>query len=484
MTREAVSLDLSKHEGAVRSTRAAQRALADDAAKVMKQRLAVPEVSTLTGEHQRHQVRVPTRKKEDGTVISAGRRQDGRNYDGYGLTTNSHVVASAEGGKKESTMTLQSNGQLLVQSDDDSAYVVSAGPAVLASAAVTNVVASGGVVIAAGGAIAVKNDPVAGKAPKAPAALAKHGALMGEATKGWGTWSGAVDAAVAARDQLSELADPEFKTEWTATQASVTSRDLASDTHGTRNPLGKSAAAKKGGVAVYGEAGFVIGTPKFGAVHAEEALSLSSKNPSIAATEHLDLSAAEDASLTAGNNVALIGAQRVRVIANEGDLTLAARTGDAVEVMGKAIHLGQLEPDEPQEETELVSVRAKKRISLATDDDGEREEGDDGIWLKTPEVIDGLADSTIQLAAGESITLKIDDDTEYSIMVESGGAITITSDATTFTISDDDGLVFGDDDDDYLKASSDSIYAGVDSDHCIEISSDEVSIKGDSIELG
>ena len=72
----------------------------------------------------------------------------------------------------------------------------------------------------------------------------------------------------------------------------------------------------------------------------------------------------------------------------------------------------------------------------------------------------------------------------HSIVVDSEGAITITSDGTTFTISDSDGLVFGDDQDDYLTASSDTVFAGIDSDNCIEISSSEVSIKGSKIELG
>lgn len=484
MTREVPTLDLDAHAGGVRAAQSAQRALADDALDAMKGDLGLPEISTTVGTHQRHQVRVPTREVEDGTVISSGRRQDGRNYDGYGLTTNSHVAVSAEGGKAESTMTLQANGQLLIQSDDDSAYVVSKGPAVLASAAVANVAATGGVVIAAGGSRTVANKKIEGQKPAAPEALEKHAELMSTAKDDWSTWSGAVGDAVAARDELSDEADPDFKTEWAGNQDEVKSKDLAAAAHGDHNALGDATTSEEGGVAIYGQGGFVVGSPEFGAIHAEKGLSLSSKKPSVTATEHLDLSAAEDAALTAGNHVAIVGAQKVRLIANADDLTIAARTGDKVEVMAKAVHLGELDPDDPQEETETVSVRAKKRVSLATDKDASRDEGDEGIWLETHEVIDGLADSTIQLAAGESVTIKIDGDTEYSIVVDSEGAITVTSDQTTFTISDSDGLIFGDSDDDYLTASSDTVYAGVDSDNCIEISSSEVSIKGSKIELG
>ncbi|MCA9611090.1 MAG: hypothetical protein KC619_36095 [Myxococcales bacterium] len=485
MTREAPSIDLGAHERGVQSTQSAQRALADDARDVMKERLGLPEVSTTVGDHQRHQLRVPTRAAQEGTVISAGRRQDGRNYDGYGLTTNSHVAVSAEGGKEESTMTLQANGQLLVQSDDDSVYVVSKAPAVIASAAVTNVAATGGVVIAAGGSRDVANQRIEGQKPTIiPAALAEHAELMGTANDDWSSWSDAVKDAVTARDELSDTADPDHKTEWAGNQDEVKSSDLASATLDSRNQLGDATTSLEGGVAIYGDGGFVVGSPEFGAIHAEKGLSLSSTKPSITATEHLDLSAAEDASLTAGNHVAIIGAQRVRLIANEDDLTIAARAGDKVEVMAKAVHLGELEPDDPQEETETVSLRAKKRISLGTDKDASRDEGDEGIWMQTHEVIDGLADSTIQLAAGETVTLKIDDDTEYSIVVDSEGTITITSDQTTFTISDSDGLVFGDSQDDYLTASSDGVFAGIDSDNCIDISSSEVSIKGSKIEIG
>jgi len=484
MTLEVPVIDLTTHGQRVRSVVSAQNELGTSARDAMRDRLAVPEVSDTVGTHQRHQLRVPTSERPNGTVVSVGRRQDARNYDGYGLTTIAHVAVSAEGGKAESTMTLQSNGQLLVQSDMDGAYVVSKGPATIASAAVANVTASGGVVIAAGGSVEVANAAIEGEAPDAPAALSSHPDLMGAAKDAWSEWSEAVGDAVAARDELSNDADPEHKTAWEASQGEVRAAELAETAHVSNNALGDETTSEGGGVAIWGDGGFVMGSPEFGALHAEKALTLSSKRPAVAATESLDLSAAEDVAVTAGGMVAVVGSQQVRVIANADDLHLASRGGEKVEVQAKAVHLGELEPDDPQEETELVSLRAKKRVSLATDKDAGRDEGDDGIFLETHEVIEALADSTIELAAGESVTLKIDDDTEYSIVVDSEGAITITSDGTTFTISDSDGLVFGDDQDDYLTASSDTVFAGIDSDNCIEISSSEVSIKGSKIELG
>lgn len=476
-------IDLASHDSHVRDVQRAQRDLASRVLEGMREALAVPEVSDEIGTHQRYQVRVPTTETPDGTVVSMGRRAEGRNYDGYGLTTVAHVAVSAEGGKTASTLTLQSNGQALVQSDDDSAYVVSKGPAVLASAAVVNVVASGGLVLAAGGAVEVANAAIEGEKPAAPGALSGHGDLMGEAADLWSTWSDDAGDAATERDELVSDMDPDEASEWKPTQDEVKAKDLAKEALQDRNELGSAAANEDGGVAIFGKAGVLLATPKFAAIHAADALTMTSTMPALVGFDALELVAGNDARLTAGRHTAIYASQKLRLIANEGDLTIATRSGDVVEVLAKAVHLGELEPDDPQTETELVSLRAKNRISLATDKDSGRDEGDDGVFVETHEVIEIKGDKTILVEGAEEITLRIADN-DYDIVIDDEGKITIRSDQTQLAISDDDGLVFGDDEDDYLTASSDGVFAGIDSDNCLDISSSEVAIKGNRIEIG
>lgn len=124
---------------------------------------------------QRLRIHVPNVK----TTVSLGARADGGakrevdtgapNYDGFGVHTKGHVFVNASGGKADSKMSLQANGQILVQSDADSLYLVSSGPNVLATPQVVNLAGGGGINLAAGFGTNVENPNCDGDAgPSAP----------------------------------------------------------------------------------------------------------------------------------------------------------------------------------------------------------------------------------------------------------------------------------------------------------------------------
>ncbi|MBZ0116030.1 MAG: hypothetical protein K8H88_03470, partial [Sandaracinaceae bacterium] len=134
-----LSIDMSAQEQRLETVKTAQRNGVSQWLSRMQSGNQVPPPDDNVGAHQRLQFRVPTAGKPDGTLISAGRRTETASFDGYAVKTNANVAVSAEGGVAVSTMTLQSNGQLMVQSDQASLFLLSTAPATLASTSVTNV---------------------------------------------------------------------------------------------------------------------------------------------------------------------------------------------------------------------------------------------------------------------------------------------------------------------------------------------------------
>lgn len=478
------SIDLGRHQSQVGHAQRAQRELARRVIDAMKERLGVPEPSQKIGRHQRRQLRVPTSEQEDGTVVSVGRRFQDVNFDGYGLATIAHIALAANGEKAKSTLTMQAIGQTVLQSVEDGVYVSANGPAVVTSNSTASVLARGGVVLGAGAAPAqTAMLSIGGDGPAVPDAIANaHPELAGAAHEVWKSWHDDAGDAATERDELQSDIDPDEASERKPTQDEVTAKNLATSTFVDNNQIGQPTTEDGGGVAIHGGSGVLIASPKFAALHAGDALTITSDMPALVAWTHLDLFSGQDTKITAGRHGALYAAQKMRLVANEGDLLLATRKGDKLEVMATKVHLGELAPADPQEETQTVSLRAKKRVSIGTDKDASRDEGDEGFFVESHEVVEVKSDKTITLDATEELTLKITDQ-DFSLVIDDDGKITITSDQTSLAISDDDGLVFGKNDD-YLKVSSNKVFAGLDSNTKVEVTSSSVSIKGSRIELG
>jgi hypothetical protein len=473
-------IDLSGHDSMVGAVQRAQARLADDVVGRMSDAFKMPAVSEKVGKHQRQQTRVPTAETLDGTVVSMGRRLDDRNYDGWGLTTIAHVVIDAAGGKDKSTLTMQANGQTLLQSDQDSVYVVSKGPAVMASAAVANIVASGGLAFAAGSSFPIENVRVKDEKPTAPHALDNHADWAGSIADAFKGWTDGAATALQERDGLHGDADPDAALERKPAHVDMDAATTAKQTLSDRNELGKAEEASIGAVAVYGAGGLLLGTPRAATLHAENAITVSSKAPAVVGTESLDLSAGTDARLVAGRDALFVGGRHVRAVAHDGNLHLAARKGEKVEVQAKNVLLGQLAPPAPQTETELVKLRAKKEVSIATGRDPGA--GPDGVHVETHGEIGAKADKTITLEGTQAVTFKVKDK-DVEIVLDPGGKITVKAGQSVLEISKGGGLTFKKQGN-HLTADSSKAFLGVSSANSFTANNSGVDIKGGTIKIG
>lgn len=476
-----VPIDLTTHEQRIRATRALLQEKLGSEREAYASRFVRPTISTETGEHQRLQTRVPTRSDPSGTVLSMGRRADGRNHDGFGLTTIAHVDMRASGGKDESRMTLQSSGQLVVQSDMDSTYVIAAGPAVLASSAVTNVLGAAGVVIAAGGAVPLTPLAVEGESPTVPEGASGHADAMQAQVDAWSEIDGALAGAISDRDGWQSDMSPSQSSELRPAKAGADLAQLATDTFKGPNTLGTAVEGEGGALALSGTAGLLVSTPASGSVHADQWLGLSSTKVVIVGTELVDVTGSSLVSLTSGENARLFAKSRVDVVAHTQALHLASRAGDALEAQAKAIRIGATHPSSPQEPTAAVVARSTTHVGLATGD-GAAAEDAAGIRLQSHDTIAGKAGTTVLLEAADTLTFKIADQT-IEVAVDKSKKVTITIEDTTLELSKSGGLSVKHGAE-VLKGTRNSCFFGPSISNRFEATSSQVAIKGSSIKIG
>lgn len=474
-----MSLDLTSHGDRVRQARAALSSHLQDERSAYGERFVRPEISTEVGPHQRHQIRVPTRSAPDGTVLSMGRRQDGRNHDGAGLTTNAHVDVRASGGKAESRMTLQANGQLVVQSDMDSAYVISAAPAVIASSAVTNVLGASGVVIASGAAVPLAPLRVEGESPTTPAATGGHADAMQAEVDAWTSANDVLDGALADRDALQAEMAPDQASEIAPTKTDLSV--LASDTFTGPNALGEQVQGEAGALALSGAGGVLVSTPLHAALHAGEMASVCAPTVAVVGTEAVDLVAKTTLAATSETDARLFAGARLDLVAHTGPLHMASRSGEMLEVQAPEIRVGATEPASPQQATRAVSMESTEHFGLSTGG-ACPDASQAGMHLASHDVIEASADKTITISAADTITLEIGGQ-PIKIVVDKAKTVTVTVQSTELALSASGGLVVkhrGE----VLKGSSSTCFLGPSPSSRFEATTSQVSIKGSAIKLG
>jgi hypothetical protein len=474
-------IDLATHEERLRATRSTLREKLDAERQAYSSRFTRPEISTQTGEHQRLQTRVPTRSDPTGTVVSMGRRADGRNHDGFGVTTIAHVDACARGGKAESRMTLQANGQLVVQSDMDSAYLLAAGPAVLASSAATNVLGAGGVVIAAGPTVPVAPVPIEGESPPAPKATSGHADAMQAQVDAWTDIDGALAETISKRDGWQCDLAPDQSSELRPAKDDADLAQLATKTFKDPNTLGTKVDGEGGALALSGAGGLLVSTPASGAMHAARWLGLSSAKVAVVGSELVDVTAAGLVSLTSGEDARLYAKGRLDVVSHTQPLHLASRTGDALEAQAKAIRIGATQPAAPQEATAAVSMRSTTHVGLATGDDAPAED-EAGVRLRSHDTVEAKAGTTVLLEAADSLTFKIADKT-IQIAIDKGKKVTVTVEDTTIELSKSGGLSVKHGAE-VLKGTRSNCFLGPSSSSRFEATSSGLTMKGGSIKIG
>lgn len=477
MADEVFSVDVSAQKARLEGVRRSQQQGVRALLSKMSANNRVPPPEDTLGAHQRLQMRVPTAGQEDGTIISAGRRSSA-SFDGYAVKTNAHVAMSAEGGAAASTMTLQANGQLMVQSDQASLFLLSTAPATLASTSVTNV-AGAGVVIAAGGGAPVKMVPVDGGAaekPAVPESAAGAADAAQAAADAWSGWDDAISSATSARDELRRTMDPERATEYAAPAQGEGAKAVLVDA----NQQGAKSDGGAGGLVLHGEKSVLIGTPGTGAIRAAESLTISTKTLASIAHEDSELVAGRHFAATVAENASLMAGKRVDVVAHEDVLHLASRTGEGVEIEGKALAIGEIAPSQPQVITDEVFVRAKKHVSIGTDKDPERA---DGVHVATHDVIVAKSDATVTVEAADTVTLKIADK-EIQLVVDKGGTIQIKTKDALVALGDSNGVGLSHRNKELVRAKSDKVTVGTGPSDKLEIATGAVALKGGSIKIG
>ncbi|MCA9604244.1 MAG: hypothetical protein KC619_01530 [Myxococcales bacterium] len=467
------ALSLDGHAERVQACRGGVREHLTSEAEALPDRFVAPEISTDVGDHQRFQLRVPTRADPVGTVLSAGRRRDGRNHDGFGLTTIAHVDVQTTGAQAESRMTFQSTGQAVVQSTLDSLYLLSSAPAVLASPSVSNVIGAGGVLITSGPAVPVPVIEVTDEAPVVAKVAESFADERGADVDAFAAVESFVDEAVAAHDQVQEDLVPDQKLELAAAKDESDFGSIADASFKAPNALGTAAEGSGGALGLRGQGGVLVHTPAIASIHADVLASVSSAAVALTGTDRVDLLSSASITATSGAHLGAYAAERMDLVSGTDKLHLATRSGPALEVQAKAIHLGATEPPSPQQPTTAVVQRSTAHASIGTgDQDPSADEA--GIYLATHEKIDAVAAS--------SITLHIDGQ-PIEVMIDQGKKVTVTVQDTVLEITASDGLVVKHGAA-VLRGTKDDCYLGPTASNRVSMSSSGVVVKGSSIKLG
>ncbi len=480
MADDVFGVDVSAQKTRLEAVRRSQQEGVRTLLSSMRSNNRVPPPEDTLGANQRLQMRVPTSGQEDGTIISAGRRSSA-SFDGYAVKTNAHVALSAEGGVAASTMTLQANGQLMVQSDQASLFLLSTAPATLASTSVTNV-AGAGVVIAAGGGAPVVMVPIDGgsaEKPAVPESASGAADAAQAAADAWSSWDDAVSNATSARDELRRTMDPDRAADYAAPAQGASAKSVLVDA----NQQGTQSDGGAGGLVLHGESSVLIGTPGTGAIRAAESLTISTKTLASIAHEDSELVAGRHFAATITENASVLAGKRVDLVAHEDVLHLASRTGDGVEIEGKAIAIGELAPSDPQVITDNVFVRAKKHVSIGTDKDPDRAQSADGVHVLTHDVIVAQSDATVTIEAADTITLKIANE-DIEVVIDKGGSIHLKTKDAMVALADSNGVGLSHRNKELVRAKSDKVTVGTGPSDKLEIASGSVQLKGGTIKIG
>lgn len=482
-----VSIDLAGPSRRVSRVQAAQRKLSDFLAR-MNSGNVVPDPDDQTGANQRLSMRIPTAGQPTGTIISAGKGGPA-SFDGYAVKTIGHVAMTAEGGVAASSMTLQANGQVMVQSDQASLFLLSTAPATLASTSVTNV-AGAGVVIAAGGGAPVKMIPITSGEAKSSSTSAGAGAGTPDSVAGasdaakstsdkWKSWDDALSSTTRTRDELRRTMDPSRAATFAPPKAQTDAKSSLVDA----NKAGDKSAAGSGGLVLHGEKTVLVGTPGTGAFRAAEALTISSKTLASIAEQDAEIVVGRNLSSTISGTSSWLAKGRLDVVSHEGILHIATRTGELLEIQGKSLAVGEIAPSDPQLETQHVHVRAKTHVGIATDVDPSRGQKDAGVHIDSHAVIEARSASTVTIQAKDSVTLKIGD-AQIDLVVDKQGKIELRAKSATLALGDRDGAELGHRGTKLIKGTSDRVTMGTGPSDKLEIAAGNVALKGGSIKIG
>lgn len=276
------------------------------------------------------------------------------NFAGFGVDTEGHVFVNARGGKEDSKMSLQANGQILVQSDEDSLYLVSAAPSVIATPTVVNVAGGGGINIAAGWGTSVSNPKCdGGDGPTSPAAVAglpEHLSMISN------VWAG-VDSTFAALAIASTAIQKKFANPASAwTKGLREFGNLSATACIANNALGVAGApVGGGGVTIHGTAGWLVGTPLFGSLYAGAGLTIASAFPAMMALFDGSIMAGRGIGLAAGKEITLTARKMVSVLGGE-KVEVASRGRRGTAIKGKTIVIGSASGAGQQTATKGVAV--------------------------------------------------------------------------------------------------------------------------------
>lgn len=471
---DSLGIDSETLKRRLEKIQAKQKGAVEEVVDNLASSIEQPEVDDSHGEYQRLQFRIPTADNMEGTVISAGRQQEKRGYDGLGITTNRHVIVSAEGGKENSTMTLQSNGQLHLQSDDDSLYAVAKGPATMASSSGVNLVGAGGVVIDGGLAPTIENLVIEGEEPGFPKALDGFHGHMEKSAGVWGAWDETIQAEAEARDTAQDGMDPAVATEYAPVHSATALSNVVSATLSSNNALGKAQDTTEGAVGIQGEGGFFIGTPASGVIRSDNALTLSSKNSGIFGSLTADVHSESATSVTSLDQTSVHAGKNLHLVAKENKVHIGARDGEPVEIQAKDVHVGEMEPDAPQTPTDNVYLRALKHVSLTSENDPSRGRNDEGVFVDSHKVI--------ECTAADTLTFKIADQ-EIKVVIDKGNTIDITAGQATISVDSSGGVttkhMMAE-----VVAATDTVTVKGGSVSKVEVASSGVTVSGASIKLG
>ncbi|MCC7539416.1 MAG: hypothetical protein IT379_24540, partial [Deltaproteobacteria bacterium] len=419
----------------------------ESAVRLVQEQFQHPVLSQVIGARQRLRIYVPTPEGErtaagetaapsGGTTLAMGSDSSGVIYEGFGVDTVGNVVMNARGGKAKSKMNLQANGQILVQSDDDSLYLVSKAPAVLGSQNVANVAGAGGVTIYGGTSFGnIMNARPSGLTPTSPGATSDYAGFMSGIANFWSIADATIAAASIARSALELKADPEHKSSWVkATIANA--GNIANAINVAGNVLGVAGKSPLGGVTVHGQGGVILGTPMTMSHYAGLGITIGSPFVGVIGFLSAELLGIKEAKLTSAVHAAVQSSKTATVVGWAGPTEVASRIG-TLNLRAPQIEMGAFQQKLTQQPTNIINVRAKQHIGIAT------KEGHNGlaagIWIDSHDDLDVKVEKKITIAGKTTLDMNVATDKVYLKMESEKKIVDLLANNARLLLRQDDG---------------------------------------------
>jgi hypothetical protein len=212
--------------------------------------------------------------------------------------------------------------------------------------------------------------------------------------------------------------------------------NLASSANVANNILGVAKTFDDdGGVTIYGTAGWLMGTRRFGSLYAGAGLTIGSLLLPIIGLKDAEMVAVHNSKVAGLINATVEAGKRAELI-SYNDTDVAARVGE-LKLTAPHIEIGEFTPIAPtQFKTNIVKVNSNSQVNISTDPSTKDQTFSAGVHIDSKAVLEQRAQDKILIGSKKEIEVKVDDQTSIKIVAK-GNVITIKAKNALLRLSPD-----------------------------------------------